>query len=100
MLYFSYPFIKEERYKSDPFVYTNIDYKGLDRIQRNGGAFRIILTSVLYLIEQKSQRKLKPGGHQNDALLKILSLLFDYENMSDYTDGLFDFPDLKIDIKR
>ena len=87
LLHFSYPFIKDEKFKSDPFVHLTEDLILNDAIQRNGGAFRIVLNSLLFLIEAKNNRSVNLNVHVNELgqdyqLLKILSMFMFGQNPS------------------
>ena len=57
LLYFSYPFIRDEKFKSDPFIHLSTDMILTNSIQRNGGVFRFLLNSVFILIEHKIKRE-------------------------------------------
>ena len=62
MLYFSYPFIKDEKLKVDPFFYLTQEMLRQNSVQRNGGALRIILNSLLLLINTRlSKEKINPA---------------------------------------
>jgi hypothetical protein len=57
LVYFSYPFVKDEKFKSNPFVHLTSKMILNNSVQRNGGAFRIILNSIFILLDHKIRRE-------------------------------------------